>query len=360
MSGYHEFFFQGNKILIPWNLTPKKIYIEPSSKCNLNCAMCFRHSWNEPFRDLDYNLFKKLFEEIETFSQRPAIHLGGLGEPFVNPHIYDMITTFKKKGYFLSISSNGTLMPRERMECLIEHGVDRLYLSMDPGVLGHGPLDPVLERLREIDAIRREKKKGKPMTGVEIVLTKENVEYLPGLVKPLKEAGVTFIILSNLIPTRKQVEDQILYGKGVFQNSAYEKFVKETYSQFNVTLPEFEFLTERRCNFISQDSVVIRSDGEVVPCYRLMYSYEEHYLGIDRKITVKSFGNIREKSLKEIYNTREYAWFRFIVKNSIYPSCGDCKLRESCDFILGTERDCWGNEPSCSDCLWSRRIVICP
>ena len=357
---YHEFSYQGNRILIPQNLTPKKIYIEPSSKCNLNCAMCFRHSWDEPFLDMDYELFKKLLEEIDGFSRKPDIHIGGLGEPFVNPHIYDMLTSLKESGYFVSISSNGTLMPRERMECLIDHGIDRLYLSMDPGVLGHGPVDPVLERLREIDSLRRKKKKGKPMTGVEIVLTKENIAYLPGLVGPLKEAGVTFIILSNLVPTRKQVESQVLYGQDKFENKAYEEFVKKSYTQFNVTLPEFEFRTERRCNFISQDGVVIRSDGEVVPCYRLMYSYEEHYLGIHRKINVKSFGNIKEKSLEEIYNTREYAWFRFVVKNSLYPSCGDCRLRESCDFILSTERDCWGNAPSCSDCLWARRIVICP
>ena len=360
MSSYHEFLFQGNKILTPKDLTPKKIYIEPSSKCNLNCAMCFRHTWSEPFVDMDYALFEKLMEEVKGFSPRPIFHIGGLGEPFVNPRIYDMITYLKREGYFVSVSSNGTLMPKKRMECLVDYGVDRLYLSMDPGVLGHGPVDPVLERLREIDAIRRERKKGKPMTGVEIVLTKENIEYLPNLVKPLKDAGVTFIILSNLIPTRAYIEDQILYGVKEFKSEAYERFVRETYSQFNVTLPEFEFRTERRCNFISQDGVVIRSDGEVVPCYRLMYSYEEHYLGIHRKITVKSFGNLKEKSLKEIYNLREYAWFRFIVKYSIYPSCGDCRLRESCDFILSTERDCWGNEPSCSDCLWSRRMVICP
>lgn len=360
MNSYHEFLFQGNKILIPKNLTPKKIYIEPSSKCNLNCTMCFRQSWDGPFLDMEGSLFEKLLNEVEGFKYKPVFHIGGLGEPFVNPNIYDIIITLKEKGYFLSISSNGTLMPKKRMECLIDYGVDRLFLSMDPGVVGHGPVDPILHKLKEIDNIRKSKKKGKPMTGVEIVLTKENINYLSGFPDLLQEAGVTFIILSNLIPTTKDVEDFTLYGGGKFENKVYENFMKNTYSRFNVTLPEFEFKTERKCNFISQDSVVIRSDGEVVPCYRFMYSYEEHYLNIDRKVTPKSFGNIRDKTLTEIYNSREYAWFRFVVENSLYPSCGDCKLRESCDFILTTERDCWGNAPSCSDCLWSRRIVVCP
>jgi len=49
---------------------------------------------------------------------------------------------------------------------------------------------------------------------------------------------------------------------------------------------------------------------------------------------IHSFGNIKEKSLGEVWSSEDYAWFRFIVKNAIYPSCGDC--------------------------LWVRRITLCP
>ena len=31
----------------------RKLYIEPTTKCNLNCKMCFRHAWfDEPICDL--------------------------------------------------------------------------------------------------------------------------------------------------------------------------------------------------------------------------------------------------------------------------------------------------------------------
>lgn len=43
-----------------------------------------------------------------------------------------------------------------------------------------------------------------------------------------------------------------------------------------------------------------------------------------RGFAIYSFGNIKEKSLGEIWSGKDYAWFRFIVKNAIYPSCGDC------------------------------------
>ena len=57
---------------------------------------------------------------------------------------------------------------------------------------------------------------------------------------------------------------------------------------------------------------------------------------------------------------KEYETFRYIVKNAIYPSCTDCSLREVCDFTKNTEFDCWGNHPSCGDCLWARSLIQCP
>ena len=32
----------------------RKLYVEPTTKCNLNCKMCFRHTWfDEPICDLN-------------------------------------------------------------------------------------------------------------------------------------------------------------------------------------------------------------------------------------------------------------------------------------------------------------------
>lgn len=37
-----------------------KLYIEPTSTCNLACTMCFRNSWiGEDFADMDFSVFEK-------------------------------------------------------------------------------------------------------------------------------------------------------------------------------------------------------------------------------------------------------------------------------------------------------------
>ena len=39
----------------------RKLYIEPTTKCNLNCKMCFRHTWfDEPMCDLSLEEYKAI------------------------------------------------------------------------------------------------------------------------------------------------------------------------------------------------------------------------------------------------------------------------------------------------------------
>ncbi|MBI5243813.1 MAG: hypothetical protein HY922_09070 [Elusimicrobia bacterium] len=36
-----------------------KVYIEPSSRCNLSCRTCIRQTWSEPLGDMDLPLFQR-------------------------------------------------------------------------------------------------------------------------------------------------------------------------------------------------------------------------------------------------------------------------------------------------------------
>ncbi len=61
--------------------TIKKLYFEPSSRCNLNCAMCFRNSWiGETHGDLEMRLFYKALKDEEALRDTHTIFLGGMGE----------------------------------------------------------------------------------------------------------------------------------------------------------------------------------------------------------------------------------------------------------------------------------------
>ena len=75
----------------------KKLYIEPTARCNLRCKMCFRNSWkNEIIGDMRPETFRKAMttmpDSVET------VFFGGMGEPLAHPDIVEMVRTASSLG----------------------------------------------------------------------------------------------------------------------------------------------------------------------------------------------------------------------------------------------------------------------
>ena len=86
----------------------KRLYIEPSSRCNLRCAMCFRNSWiDETTGDMSENTFRQVLahlpESVET------VFFGGMGEPLVHARITDMVRAVSAAGRRTELLSNGAV-----------------------------------------------------------------------------------------------------------------------------------------------------------------------------------------------------------------------------------------------------------
>jgi radical SAM protein with 4Fe4S-binding SPASM domain len=196
-----------------------------------------------------------------------------------------------------------------------------------------------------------------------MVVTQQNIKDLSRIATRLRGNGIHTLFLSNLLPVSPNQKEQTLYpGKEPDELRQFraERLQKVLLDKIRCSVPKFEIQTERFCEFVEQKSLVVRWDGAVSPCYRFLHSSVEYCDGRRKDIKAATFGNLTDKSLLEIWNNRDYAWFRYQVHNSIYPSCIDCQLKDGCQFIKSTESDCWGNENSCSDCLWARGIIRCP
>jgi MoaA/NifB/PqqE/SkfB family radical SAM enzyme len=91
-------------------------------------------------------------------------------------------------------------------------------------------------------------------------------------------------------------------------------------------------------------------------------SHTYTYFAVDggqKRVSRCVFGNVHERSLAQIWMSHEYVRFRSEVRSFRFPSCPDCDLRETCDLRERNEA-CWGQSPSCADCLWAQDIVRCP
>jgi len=362
--GLHKFNVSDAIILIPKKPDLKYLYLEITNRCNLRCEMCFKQYWEDNEGDMEWDLFLKILDDAEELPELEMIYFGGIGEPTVHPRFTDMVKEVKKRGFSLGISTNGFLLTEKRIDELIDAGVDLIYISLDAiptqeTKIGHLMPSITADRIKKIVKRKRERGTDTPHIGVEVVVSKENYTQLPMIARFLAELEIDSLLFSNILPITKEHSDQIVYDGSVNMTPIVNE-LETIYGGYLLRLPEFQLRTERHCDFIEKKVAVIRWDGEVSPCYRFLHTYPEVVFGREKKVLAYSFGNVKEKSISEIWTSREYSWFRFTVKNAMYPSCTDCPLVDSCSFVEDTASDCWSNVPSCGDCLWSRRIVICP
>lgn len=85
----------------------KKIYIEITNKCNLNCNFCIGNERNKKFISIDE--FNQLLDKLNGYTKYLYFHV--MGEPLLHPHINELINEGSKK-YFINITTNGYLIKR--------------------------------------------------------------------------------------------------------------------------------------------------------------------------------------------------------------------------------------------------------
>ncbi|HEY5529680.1 MAG TPA: radical SAM protein, partial [Thermoleophilia bacterium] len=140
-----------------------KVYVEPTSRCNLKCRTCIRNAWEEPLGDMSEETFGRLLDGLQAFDPLPSVFFGGFGEPLAHPQILEMVARVKALGVpKVELITNGCLLGQETSRRLMEAGLDTLWVSLDgirPESYGDvrlgASLPQVLENLRGFREIRR-------------------------------------------------------------------------------------------------------------------------------------------------------------------------------------------------------------
>src|SRR3982751_6045599 len=75
---------------------PVEYIVETTAKCNLYCPMCPRETHKQPKEDMVDDVFERLVRESGTSGEH--MMLIGLGEPCLDPRIFDRIEFCQKHG----------------------------------------------------------------------------------------------------------------------------------------------------------------------------------------------------------------------------------------------------------------------
>jgi tungsten cofactor oxidoreducase radical SAM maturase len=348
---------------------PRKIYLELTNRCNLNCEMCYRQAWHEPLTDMSQGLLDRCIAEIRSIPSIDTVVLGGIGEPTVAPAFPWVLEQLQDKR--LIVTTNGT-QDDPRLVQAMAAMADQIVVSIDGGaeqfqaIRGY-PLAPVVEFIDHLNEARKQMDRLRPGLVFQMTLSEDNAADIPVVLKLAQAKGVERVILSHLLPATEAESERLLCRH--YENPAGKALAKATnllacQLSLNVSIPAMELKTERHCRFVDDESMMILTDGCVVPCYRLAHDGRERVFGRDKALEAHSFGRLSETDacqagLLAIWDSPAYRRFRKTVSGQDYPSCIDCDLVEGCDMVRSTTVDCNCNAPSCGDCLWARNFIYC-
>jgi MoaA/NifB/PqqE/SkfB family radical SAM enzyme len=377
-------------MLFPQDPPLHRVYIEPTSTCNLNCRSCMRQSWSEATGTMNMSTFDRLMAGLRNAPALHTVSFWGVGEPLLHPQIAAMVQATKELGVEAELITNGLLLDADKAKHLIEAGLDRLVISVD-GVTPEAyaenrtgaDLESVKENIGSLRRLRYEMHRENPEIGIEFVLMRRNLAEVRQLRNLAFELGVSFILLTNLLPYTEELKDEILYWISTDRPAAEGRsiwFPKIEVPRFDARREILEPLTgliwpaggsvepiqrldrtpdnDGHCRFVEQGATVVAWDGAVSPCIALMHSYRCFVLGREKTIRRYTLGNVADEDILQIWRKDEYREFRQRVLDFDFSPCIHCG---GCEFIESNEEDCFGNTfPTCGDCLWARNIIVCP
>jgi len=359
----------GDIILHPRLTDIRKLYIEPTTFCNLKCRTCIRNVWGDPIEHMDMATFQKIIDGFPELTQLERVVFTSFGEPFTHPHILEMIAAVRKFNIAVTIGTNGLMLTNKMARELIRLGVDRVMVSIDGGKpetyanIRGALLKKVIDHIQQLNQAKIELNSLIPAVGIEFVALKSNIAELQDVKNIAAKLNVSHLLISHVLPYTEEMRDEVLYSyqpTEPYKATGWPMQAGAWVIWGIEELPRMYWGAERRCRFINDHATVVGWDGGVSPCYALSHNYSYYAIdGRKKNVTRYVLGNVNQQSLADIWRSEEYVRFRSEVKGFRFPSCPNCDLRDTCDLRERNE-GCWGWNPSCADCLWAQDIVRCP
>jgi MoaA/NifB/PqqE/SkfB family radical SAM enzyme len=268
-----------------WGM-PYKYTIDPSNICNLRCPLCptgLGTLGRERGR-MSLEKFQSLIDQIVPYAY--LVEMYNWGEPFLVPHIFDMIAYASSRRIAVRLSSNMNHFNREMAAKAVASGLDSVLVSVDGSTQETyakyrrgGNLQRVLESIRMLVEEKRKAKSRTPFITLRILANRYNEDQIGEMREIAHELGVDAFTTGTLFvdtTNPQQIEEWLPR--------------REELSYYDYSAEKLE--NTWHCADL-WESVTINWDGGLAPCCWL------HQKNHD-------YENAFERPLKEIWNGDAY------------------------------------------------------
>ena len=166
-------------------------------RCNLTCKHCYSISADKDFPgELSKAEVFATMDDLKRF-RVPVLILSG-GEPLLHPDIFEISNRAKEMGFYVGLSSNGTLIDESNIERIAAVGYNYVGVSLDGIKKTHDKFRRMEGAFdKSMQGIRLCKERGIKV-GIRFTLTQDNAHDLPGLLRLMEDEGLDKFYLSHL------------------------------------------------------------------------------------------------------------------------------------------------------------------
>lgn len=324
-------------------VNPIYVQIMPTLKCNLKCKMCLQKEIKCNKNELDYGKMVVVLKNLEKMGIKRVDFIGG--EIFLMKDIYKILDLFKKRGFILSLGTNGTLLKEKDMILLSKYNnIISIGFSLDGLEKTHDNIRGVKGSFKKtVNSIVEIKKRGIDV-GITCVLQKDNFDEIPKLMLFLKKRGINNLTIlfeiystsNDVMITKNIIKKMIGHSPQIFLTPKNEmdyspdeveravkkikKYAKKI--KFNAIfknedyIPEIFNNTVRKkhkvtCDILATGNTQIDWNGDLNVC---------PFIGLN------VLGNLSKKEIKkDIFNSDIYKKIRKKMLNcNLLPICDHC------------------------------------
>lgn len=321
---------------------PLRYFFELTYRCNLNCPYCYVGQ-DRNKQELSTEDWFKVIEQIPFYS---LVTLVG-GEPLIRKDFIPILEkTCKKTLGKVNVVTNGLLLDDEIINAFIRTKMILLSVSLDGYGKTHdlnrgqdGIFDKVCSNLENLNS-----RKKRPKIDIKTIVLKNNLDDLPKLYKMCSDMGFEFLSISflrnNSLKQNSRLVDTFIpefnqnypiqkyfdmeHFKEVFAEIESLKKHSKTMIRFS---PKFEYSQnplKKIEEFFNNDEN--KSVNEIYkPC---KFPFSNTFITPEGNIypcLCEKIGNIKENSIKEIFNMPNYRCFRKNLKVSkVFGACQMC------------------------------------
>ena len=246
---------------------PVEYIVETTAKCNLYCPMCPRETHKQPKADMTDGVFETLVRESADSAEH--MMLIGLGEPFMDPQIFERIEFCHRHSISTLISTNGTFLDEACAARVLDGPLEQITLSFD------GFKKETFEFYRK---------------GAKFERVRDNFVRFARMKDQRKSRLQVVVQMVKMDGNADEVDDFIAFWNGIPGVDQLRIKADET----NLMRPSSGHSADEwkhPCHYLWRGPMYIKQNGDVYPCCQ---SY---------MLDGKPVGHIGDQPLMEIWNS---------------------------------------------------------